>query len=441
MNAVVSRTDGLLAVPNTGTRSLDTLAYFALWGFVLVLPWSDSIPLLGQFVLGRWLGLLAALLGVLRFFVAGAGRRLSPVHLWMVAFVAWAGLSIVWTIDRDSTIVRLGTYAQLLVAAWLIWELAATETRVVRLLEAYAFGAGLGSISILQNYRSGRAAGDFTGGAGGSVWDQGRYTIAGFNANDLGLTLALSIPIIFYLLTRKKGIAWAALLWGLLSLVIAAILLTGSRGSLLAVGAGALMLPFMMARMPAAKRIVCVCLAIAVVTACVVLAPGGVGERYQGILAEMRGGTLTHRTLIWTAGLDVFRLHPLAGAGAGAYGAAVVRAIDVPYVAHNTFLSVLVELGIVGVLVLGGLLLTLIYYAVRMRSPEKYLWLAILLTWSVGVAALTWEYRKPTWFIFGALAAHACSRRTAAAIRPQVRLPEPHWTPAWQQDPRTVVNL
>jgi len=34
---------------------------------------------------------------------------------------------------------------------------------------------------------------------------------------------------------------------------------------------------------------------------------------------------------------------------------------------------------------------------------------AILLTGSRG--ALTWEYRKPTWLLFGLLAAHAYSRR------------------------------
>jgi len=61
---------------------------------------------------------------------------------------------------------------------------------------------------------------------------------------------------------------------------------------------------------------------------------------------EVSGGTLTHRTAIWVAGLDAFRDHAFLGVGAGAYGPAVLRVVDIAYPAHNTFLSVLVELGV-----------------------------------------------------------------------------------------------
>jgi O-antigen ligase len=89
--------------------------------------------------------------------------------------------------------------------------------------------------------------------------------------------------------------------------------------------------------------------------------------------------------------------------------------VDIPYVAHNTFLSVLVELGIVGALLLGGLLVSAFRSALRMPSLERCLWVALLLTWSVGVSSLTWEYRKPTWFLFGILAAHVYARRSEPA--------------------------
>jgi hypothetical protein len=46
---------------------------------------------------------------------------------------------------------------------------------------------------------------------------------------------------------------------------------------------------------------------------------------------------------------------------------------------------------------------------------------AILLTGSRG--ALTWEYRKPTWLLFGLLAAHAYSRRRASRAQPIFEIP------------------
>jgi O-antigen ligase len=115
--------------------------------------------------------------------------------------------------------------------------------------------------------------------------------------------------------------------------------------------------------------------------------------------------------LIWSAGLAAFREHPFLGVGSGAYAATVFKVVNVPYVAHNTFISVLVELGVFGALLVLALMASLYYSAFRMRSLEARLWVTVLLTWTAGVMALAWEYRKPTWIMFGLLVAHAYSRR------------------------------
>jgi len=120
---------------------------------------------------------------------------------------------------------------------------------------------------------------------------------------------------------------------------------------------------------------------------------------------------MTHRTVIWAAGMDAFRDHALAGVGAGAYGAAVLKAVDIPYAAHNTFLSVLVELGVIGAVIFSALLASIGYCVWRMEYLAKCLWITLLLTWATGVSALTWEYHKPTWFLFGLVTAHAYARR------------------------------
>jgi O-antigen ligase len=156
---------------------------------------------------------------------------------------------------------------------------------------------------------------------------------------------------------------------------------------------------------------------------------------------ELQEGTLTHRTLIWTAGLDIFRDHALIGTGAGSYGTAVLRAIDRPYVAHNSFLSVLVELGVIGVILFGGLLASMFYSALRMAPRERHFWLAMLITWVVGVSVLTWESRKPTWFLFAMLAAHVHASRTV--VRRSVPCGARPTLAPWEQPlhPRAVDSL
>lgn len=390
---------------------LDKLAYFTLCFFVFNLPWGEGIPMLGGMVFVVWIGVAACGLTVLRTLVAERARKPSALHAWMLLFVAWSVLSLFWTQDWDMTVTRAGTYVQLMVAVWLIWELARTESRVLGLIQSYVLGALVGSAFTIYNFVIGRTAAQLAGDQGRSVWETSRYTIEGLNENDLGLILALSIPMALYLAASRKGALVKVLCWTQVVAGLTSILLTASRGSLLAAIAGLSMLPLVLFRLPRWQRLAAVWVCLGALLCAAYFVPKTSWVRLEQFGSEISEGTLTHRTTIWAAGMEAFRNHALLGVGSGAYAAAVVRAIDRPLVAHNTFLSVLVELGVVGALVLFGLLASMMYSALRMRYLERCLWFAVLLTWVIGVAALTWEYRKPTWFLFGLLAAHISSRR------------------------------
>jgi O-antigen ligase len=364
-------------------------------------------------VLSEWTGSLAFGIAILRTAVIRRARKPIPLHYWMLAFAAWAALSLLWTVDRDSTIARVGTYVQLLAAVWLVWELAVTETRVRGLLLVYVLSSLVASCSALYNFLTGQTAAQIASAYGITKWDNGRFSIAGVNENDLGLMLALSIPVVFYLLVTWKGPLAKLLCWIQLVTGITAILLTASRGSAIAAMAGLLMFPLTISRLPRRQRLVSV-LAFAALLVCgIFLVPQVEWTRILALGREVSEGTMTHRTLLWSAGLEAFRDHSFLGVGAGAYGASILKIVDVPYVAHNTFLSVLVELGVAGALLLLGLLTSIFYCALRMRYVERCLWITLLATWVVGVSALTWEYRKPTWLLFGLVAAHAYSRQVA----------------------------
>jgi O-antigen ligase len=266
----------------------------------------------------------------------------------------------------------------------------------------------------IYNFASGATAARLEASRGVERWEEGRYSIMGVNENDLGLMLAVSLPLIIYLVTRVKSNVMRTFLWIQLVACIAAILLTGSRGALFSALVASAMLPLSFRFLPAPQKIAAT-LACAGAAACAILfVPAETSGRLMQFSTELAQGTLTHRTLIWSAGLAAFREHPFLGIGSGAYAAAVLRVVNVPYVAHNTFLSVLVELGVVGALLLLGLVASLYYTAFRMRGLERRLWVTVLLTWTVGVMALAWEYRKPTWVMFGLLLAHAYSRRVNA---------------------------
>jgi O-antigen ligase len=147
--------------------------------------------------------------------------------------------------------------------------------------------------------------------------------------------------------------------------------------------------------------------------------------------SEFERGTLTGRTVIWTAGWEIFRAHPFLGIGANAFRIIVGRVLAEPIrlgdhdptlPAHNTFLSVLVEQGVIGFTLFCALLGVLVVSLRAMPPFPRRLWIVSLGVWVVGVSSLTWEMRKPTWLFFGLIMAQCGSRaqkRPDAETRPR----------------------
>jgi len=410
MNVALSADRYSLGVSSGSAAALERIAYIGLCAFLFSLPWEEA-PQLNGLALSRWLGMAALGLAVWVLAMKNEHRSFSVVHYLMAGFVALSAVSVFWTADVESTLTRIGTYSQLLIMAWLIWEMATAEVRVLGLMRAYLLGIFIASMLTLYNFVSGTTAAQLEAARGVEQWEESRYSIMGLNENDLGLMLAMSLPMMIYLVIRAKSNGMRAFLWIQLVACIAAILLTGSRGALLSAVVASAMLPLSFRFLPASQKLAAA-LACAGAAACAIfLIPAETWGRLLLFSTELTQGTLTHRTLIWSAGLAAFREHPFLGVGSGAYAATVFKVVNVPYVAHNTFISVLVELGVFGALLILALMASLYYSAFRMRSLEARLWVTVLLTWTVGVMALAWEYRKPTWIMFGLLVAHAYSRR------------------------------
>ncbi len=379
----------------TQETALRRLAFFALLAFVFVMPWENAIRVAGMGTVGRVVGLVA--FGVL-LLAALAGEKLrapSLPHLLMSLFILWGAISYFWSMSPSSTLERLSSWIQMLVSVFLIWVLAPRRDQVLRILQAYLLGTVVSAGATVHSYVSGQ-----------SLY-YGRYAGANFDPNDLGLLFALSIPMSLYL-AGVEWQGWRVLLYRLhLLLILSAIALTGSRGALLASLAALLFIPLASRRLPARHKAAGLLIGMLAIAAAGILAPDTVWKRLSGIGVEMRHGSWSSRLMVWRGGWELFHGHPFLGVGAGSFHVGVQRTLQLPYVAHNTFLSVLVETGVVGLMLFLLILLSLVLAALPLPPLERGLPLALLLTWAVGVSALTWENRKPTWFLFGLLAAWA----------------------------------
>jgi O-antigen ligase len=411
-----ARTAGALRSHREG--AFRKAAFFFLWLLIFVIPWENAILIPGFGTLSRAVGIPAFGMALLAILESGTLRTLSMQHLIVLFFTMWAGLTYFWSFAPSDTVAAIFTFAQIFTMLWLIWEFAQTSEQQILLLRAYMLGAMISSVATLENF--------FTTT---SVYG-GRYTGLNFNPGDLAFIEALSIPISLYLAVRERK---KILLWldgSATVLAFCAIILTAARGALIACVPAALMFPFLFPKVKLGRNLALLIFVALAGIGSWLFMPASSWSRLSTIGSEVSSGTLNERTLIWQIGWQVFGQAPFQGVGAAAYAPTVEHALGLAsdsgnndsgvavarLVAHNTFFSVLVEEGAIGFALFLALLLTLVLSAWKLPHVDRVFWLFLLLTWAIGACDLTWETRKPTWFVFGLLIA-AASTRVASEVR------------------------
>ena len=374
-------------------KFLNGVAWVLLCAFVFSIPWEKTLYLGSFGTFSRGLGIVAFAVGLAAVAVSRSVRRLNLVLIFAALLTIWVCLTWFWSLDPGETVARAVTFVQLLGMLWLIWQLCRGPSRQAQLMQAYVWGSLVGALSAFLRY------------AGNEQTYYRRYAAQGFEPNDFGIVMALSIPMAAWLAVRSS--TWKRwLFYGAILVQVAAVLLTASRTALIAtfIGFGFLLLTLRGA--PRRHKIAVAILTVFLLTSLVRLAPPASRKRLATIPTEVTRGTLNKRTQIWKSGVKAFRSHMVLGVGAGAYPAAVRPWLGDPTVpgarnvAHNTFLSILVECGIVGFAIFGLLLTSLVFFIWQMPPTERMLWGAMLLVWTAGVSTLTWEQYKPTWLLF-----------------------------------------
>jgi O-antigen ligase len=123
----------------------------------------------------------------------------------------------------------------------------------------------------------------------------------------------------------------------------------------------------------------------------------------------------------------------LTGIGSGAFNEVSRNNRSV----HNSFLSVLAETGVIGLVLLFGVLLTVVDGVRRLPRQEAFFWLTFISVWGVGNLALTWVQTKSTWLFLNmavisasihlySVRKQAVNRKPAVRVERRTRQPEPH---------------
>jgi O-antigen ligase len=352
---------------------------------IFIIPWEDTLSISAIGSLSRLIGLVVAGFWLLTILTEGRARKPHPFHVLVLLFFLWNALSYFWSQDIPGTVERIITYAQIFLMLLIVWELYKKPTDLIAGLQAYVLGSYVCIASSIINYLEGRVAVSF----------EVRYSATGINAVDLSLLLLLGIPLAWHLflqLDKKKYRILRFIDIVYLPLAVFAILLTGSRTSLFAI-VPAIIFIFWPNRLDIGRYIlISIFLAVSLLIVRSVL-PAAIIERLSTASSSIASADIGGRVKIWGDALAIFLGHPLIGSGGGTLYTVIGSA------AHETFLSILAETGLIGLLLFICILAIVLNQAARLLKGYSGLWFSVFFIWAIGVLSLSWEVKKVTWLI------------------------------------------
>jgi O-antigen ligase len=322
-------------------------------------------------------------------------------------FVLWCCASFVWTVDTGATIRMVNTYACLLLFLWMLWEFTDTQRQWLWYLRSYLVGCCVSLAMLFADVLAGKAL-----GASGAI----RYTGGGLNPNGLALIVDIGVLLAVYLASHSVS-KWRVAYWLFVPPASIGVLLTGSRAGAICLGV-ALVMALFLAASTSWKSII---LSLVLVGGTAWWVPKIVPEDLLRRITEGREAhTYAVRKDQWQAGLRCWEKVPITGVGAGAFVAAVTATGARNLVAHNTFVQILTEDGIIGaglMIIVWALLTRKVWHFPR---PERCLFLGVSVVWLLGASSCSLEYAKVTWILYAWIIVQAELFRSSA-------VPAPHW--------------
>jgi O-antigen ligase len=363
------------------------IAFWLSLVMIFTIPWEDVILVggTGLLSLSKVIGYIVAGLWALTILSEGRIRKFHIFHAFVLIFILWNILSYIWSIDASYAIFRIKTYGQIFLLILIVWELYKKPEDLTAGLQAYVLGSYVCIGSSIYNYIN-----DI-----GAVRYEVRFSATGVNAVDLALLLSLSIPIAWHLILqadRKQNRFIKILNILYIPLALFAILITGSRTSLFAL-IPAIIYIARPKRLDIGQFIIIAVFLIASLFVILTIIPQQVIARLATASTSISSQDIGGRVAIWKGALTVFSQHPVFGAGAG------TNNITIGGSAHNTYLSILAETGLIGLFLFLCILALVLNQAARLFKEYAGLWFSVFFVWAIGVLSLGWEVKKVTWLI------------------------------------------
>jgi hypothetical protein len=366
---------------------------------IFILPWRALLEISDGVTAARLLGALTGVFWLMYLIFYGKVRKPHPFHVVLFLFVAWMGLSVLWTVD---TIATLFTFFSIFSGAsfcLVLWDLFRTKSSVATAALAYVTGCYV--VIIIEGFNF-LFLGSFRVGevVSGPNYVTGR--------------LVFGLPLAWYLISHQTPNSSKMMQYiGITYLPLASIttLLTQSRQGLVSLSAALILVTIAHLRKEEKLQSIIPSMFVGLLISILlinnilknrllgVLPIDELGRAFRVLTGDLAPSeaNLDQRFEIYSAAIELFASNFLYGTGAGSFRTAVEPILGYAQAPHSTYLSVGVESGIIGIVLFTLLISSLLKGLFDFNSPSKmtgiillmlYLLLSFVNTWLTDFTAL-----------------------------------------------------
>jgi len=376
------------------------VTWYLLVLMIFLIPWGEGVyDGLAKVVAMPTLGLSFVML-----MLEGTHRNYTFFNLFAVMLGAWFLVGVWWSPTPHYATEILRTYIMLILMSLMFTYLINGEYKFRVAYQAYVAGCLMATANIFYN---------FLNGIEGPYY--ARYTVENIETDNMAILLAFGIPMAVWLYTQANHWAFKALNVGAIPIIFYGIFLTGTRTGLVCGSIGVLYLAFTQRKASFNLKMVYTGLAIGGAVAVVSLAPKKSVERIFSIGEAVASGDLNYRQVIWQHTLSVWKENPILGGGTGSLG----HSLNSYYVnfewAHNAYIQILGENGLVGLAIYLMMIGSLLYYALKCQVETKFFLLTLWFTIFISQMTLHSQNLKEVWFVWSVIGVHGFyySKKTA----------------------------
>ena len=312
-------------------------------------------------------------------------------------------LSYFWSVSPDNTLSGLARIFPLLVISLLIWETCRTRSQADGALQAFVLGGYVLIISLAYNFA-----------IGAQSTDADRIAAGGFNPDDF--LYLIPVPIAWYL-ARRPELSSRFVVWlniGYVLLAPLGVVFTAGRAALIVALPIYAYIIWDSRKLKSSTKIT---FALSLLLLVALLPKLGVETKLDRLATTITnpsagskwGGALNGRDFLWAIAIKQFAAHPILGTGATTFSffsadsqaVATSRGDDgegLP--AHNTYLSILSETGLIGFFLFALLFIVACRAAwLQEDRMRRNAFIAAVVAMLVGISTLTYENNIGIWLL------------------------------------------